>query len=129
MVVGIIVRSVSAGLRVAKATRRFQRRAAKLDPGNRFIERYFPPHLRKPARYVYQGSLAVYTAGVIYDIIQENWNAISPQKQPDKTGKFPKSNRSGRGYNSSSRNVRFRNQRKYKYNAYSRNHERCCCRV
>ncbi len=128
MVIGVITRGVATGLRIARVTRRFQKKAARLDPGNRFIERYFPPHLRKPAQYVYQGSLAVYTAGVIYDIIQENWNALSPPKQPDKTGKQQKSYSSGRGYNSRSSYGRFRNRSKFQYNARTQRNQRCCCR-
>ncbi len=112
--------AVRGGITLARG---LAKQAGIRDPGLRFIDKYAPPHLRKPLRKYYKIGTGLVAGKSIYDVYDDitNQNGSLPQKPSP--GRF-----------NEKRHRRFRNtSRRYKYDycyprrkrrsAYSSSHE------
>ncbi len=114
-----IVRAYRFAKSFQPVVQRLNKIGQRSDPTNMFIDRYFPPHLRLPAKRWNRYAQIAISGGLIYDIIHDNWNAISPKqrqapnrlqqkysKQPsDRSGQYKY--RSGSSYYRRQRNSRY----------------------
>ncbi len=88
---------------------KYAKGVGKFTSGETSIVSRFPPNYRPYIKEIIKGANIVTAGGIISDIIHDEWNGFSPQKQLPKRDTFSQKRSTRRGYNFG------RSNRHYKY--------------